>query len=144
MKFLIVKMWQYFHKNIFGYVIPCNDSLKTVSRVLTCPKNLSELEKAIERKSCYKWKHSCKSFEYHCVSNDWTNETIEVCAPSLLIIGGICAEFNTDRRSVRANYFTDCKKSFPACPDSYNSTTSYKYFGCFSNVTERRVTTLQK
>ncbi|XP_062591102.1 uncharacterized protein LOC134252632 [Saccostrea cucullata] len=127
----------------FGFGIPCKDSLTTVTRVWSCPKNTSELRKAVERKRCHDIKHSCKSFEYHCVINDWMNETIEACAPSLLIIGGRCAEFNTDKTSIRGNFLTDCKSSSPPCPSSYNSTTSYQYFGCFSNITNGRVTTLR-
>ncbi|XP_062599156.1 uncharacterized protein LOC134260615 isoform X1 [Saccostrea cucullata] len=127
----------------YGFVIPCKDSLATVTRVWSCPNNASELRKAAERKRCHDIKHTCKSFEYHCVINDWMNETIEVCAPSLLIIGGRCAEFNTDKTSIRGNYLTDCKSSTPPCPQSYNSTTSYKYFGCFSNIIKERVTTLR-
>ncbi|XP_062591103.1 uncharacterized protein LOC134252633 [Saccostrea cucullata] len=127
----------------YGFVIPCKDSLATVTRVWSCPKNTSELRKAVERKRCNDMKHSCKSFEYHCVINNWMNETIEVCAPSLLIIGGRCAEFNTDKASIRGNFLTDCKLSSPPCPISYNSTTSYKYFGCFSNIMNGRVTTLR-
>ncbi|XP_061186484.1 uncharacterized protein LOC133194554 [Saccostrea echinata] len=130
-------VWQNVNKNTFGYVIPCTDSLKTVSNVLSCPKNLSELKKAIERKSCYKWNHSCRSFEYHCVINDWTNETMEVCAPSLLIIGGICTEFNLDEMSIRGSFLTNCTAFDTPCPSVYRSTTSYKYSECYLNLQRR-------
>lgn len=53
----------------------------------SCPQNVKEWNEAAAKKGCKKLSHSCPSFEYHCVINAWGNETIEVCAPSLMIIG---------------------------------------------------------
>lgn len=53
----------------------------------SCPQNVNEWNEAAARKGCEKISHSCSSFVYHCVINAWGNETIEVCAPRLLIVG---------------------------------------------------------
>lgn len=55
----------------------------------SCPQNVDEWNEAASRKGCENISHSCNSssFEYHCVINPWGNETIEVCAPSLTIVG---------------------------------------------------------
>lgn len=63
----------------------CKDSATTARKVESCPHNVKEWKEAAARKGCEKM--TCSSFEYHCVINAWGNETIEVCAPRLLIIG---------------------------------------------------------
>lgn len=67
----------------------CIDSATaaTIRIVKSCPQNIKKWNEAAVRKGCEKIKHTCSSFEYHCVINAWGNETIEICAPSLMIIG---------------------------------------------------------
>lgn len=67
----------------------CIDSASaaTTRIVESCPQNIKKWNEAAVRKGCEKIKHTCSSFEYHCVTNAWGNETIEICAPSLMIIG---------------------------------------------------------
>lgn len=69
----------------------------TVTRVEMCPTNMSAYEEAAKKKNCLKIAEAqtCKSFEYHCVLNDYLNYAIEVCAPSLLIIGRCFSVHNT-------------------------------------------------
>lgn len=66
----------------------CNDnSAATAQIVKSCPQNHKEWIKAAARKGCEQMARFCSSFEYHCVINAWGNETIEVCAPKLQIVG---------------------------------------------------------
>lgn len=65
----------------------CHESTATVEVVSHCPKTLEEKAEATDRKSCSRIRHSCISFDYHCVLNVWGNETIEVCAPIRNIVG---------------------------------------------------------
>ncbi|XP_062599159.1 uncharacterized protein LOC134260618 [Saccostrea cucullata] len=113
-----------------GLDIACNDSLATVEPK-QCPRNKAERDVAAAKKNCGSLKNTCRSFEYHCVINEWMNGTIDVCAPSMIIQKGKCAEFSTGFKSIRINFLTDCKKYDPPCPESYNSTEAYKYDGCY-------------
>lgn len=67
--------------------VGCRDSLSTYKIVKLCPHNVNEWNEAVARKGCNKMTHQCSSFEYHCVINPWGNETVEVCAPRVLIVG---------------------------------------------------------
>uniref|UniRef100_A0A8W8MLL9 Uncharacterized protein n=1 Tax=Magallana gigas TaxID=29159 RepID=A0A8W8MLL9_MAGGI len=69
---------------VFVNSTECKDSAITVRKVESCPQNVKEWKEAAAWKGCEKM--TCSSFEYHCVINAWGNETIEVCAPRLLII----------------------------------------------------------
>lgn len=73
-----------------AYTLPCNASIHTIMRVTTCPLNISSFEVAAARKNCSSLavnSHRCSSFEYHCVLSDDLKYAIEVCAPSIRIIG---------------------------------------------------------
>lgn len=70
----------------------CKDSATTARKVESCPQNIDEWNEAAARKGCEKM--TCSSFEYHCVINAWGNETIEVCAPRLLIVGKNASIYN--------------------------------------------------
>lgn len=59
--------------------------------VVACPTSKQKWEKAADDMNCNKFAtgKNCKdkSNEYHCVINEYTNETLEVCAPSRIIFG---------------------------------------------------------
>ncbi|XP_078333623.1 uncharacterized protein LOC111099646 [Crassostrea virginica] len=75
--------------------------------------------------------------------NTWRNITVEVCAPTRLIVGKKCAEYNYLGVVVQRNDKVNCSK----CPNVYNSSQSYRYPECYQPVTtpdpltEPRVTT---
>lgn len=73
-----------------AFIRPCHASLKTVKRVAMCPSNDFFYERAARRKNCSSQAsdaEACTSFEYHCVLSDDLNYAVEVCAPSIIIIG---------------------------------------------------------
>ncbi|XP_062605555.1 uncharacterized protein LOC134267351 [Saccostrea cucullata] len=116
---------------------PCQASLPTVVSVIRCPKNKAEWENRSKRKDCSKLSQSCvkpEEFLYHCLINEYMNMTIEVCAPSVPILGQKCAEFNTVGAVVQDNFYTKCDDSDPPCPFTYNSTDMYKYQRCYSYI----------
>lgn len=108
----------------------CKDSAVTARIVKSCPQNVKEWNEAAAKKGCKKLSHSCPSFEYHCVINAWGNETIEVCAPSLMIIGNVCAEYSHGGKRIQRNGNAPCKK----CPNPYFSNESYNYQECYENA----------
>ena len=65
----------------------CMASTDTAKIVLECPQTRSAWEEAATNKNCSSIQNSCSSFVYHCVMNTWKNQTIEVCAPTQLILG---------------------------------------------------------
>lgn len=73
-----------------AFTKPCNASVQTVKRVAICPSSSSSYKKAVSEKNCSSIAGEaleCRSFEYHCVLSDDRKYAIEVCAPSILIIG---------------------------------------------------------
>lgn len=59
----------------------CSKSAETVCRVQKCPANQTEWDKAARRKDCSEIQkyNNCAKVEYHCLVNEFRNETIEVC-----------------------------------------------------------------
>lgn len=59
--------------------------------VVACPTSKQERETAAKNMKCNKFAagKNCKDKlnEYHCVINEYTNETLEVCAPNRIIFG---------------------------------------------------------
>lgn len=75
-----------------AFTAPCNVSVLTMMNVTKCPSTLSSYKEAAMKKNCLSWAsetQDCRSFEYHCVLSDDFQYAIEVCAPSILIIGKI-------------------------------------------------------
>lgn len=73
-----------------AFIRPCPASPKTVERVPMCPSNELSYERAARRKNCSSQAsdaEACQSFEYHCVLSDDLSYAVEVCAPSIKIIG---------------------------------------------------------
>uniref|UniRef100_A0A8W8MS33 Uncharacterized protein n=1 Tax=Magallana gigas TaxID=29159 RepID=A0A8W8MS33_MAGGI len=106
---------------------PFSDKVETVD---SCPQTAVEWKEATARKSCKNILHNCSSLEYHCVINAWQNETIEVCAPKVLIVGKVCAEFNFGGNRIQRNHNATCEK----CPVAYNSSNAFMYTECYEYV----------
>lgn len=73
-----------------AFTNPCNSSVQTVKRVERCPSSGASYKKAAKEKNCSSLAGKaleCQSFEYHCVLSDDRKYAIEVCAPSIKIIG---------------------------------------------------------
>lgn len=101
-----------------------------VEQVDSCPQTAVEWKEAAARKSCKNILQNCSSLEYHCVINAWKNETIEVCAPKVLIVGKVCAEFNFGGNRIQRNHNATCKK----CPKAYHSSNAFMYKECYEYV----------
>ncbi|XP_056015574.1 uncharacterized protein LOC125672979 isoform X4 [Ostrea edulis] len=122
-----------------AFTKPCNASLQTVSMVTECPTNQSSYEAAAGRKNCQPLLgqgSGCESLQYHCVLSEDLNSLVEVCAPSLNIIGHVCTMFSSKERSVKRIDDLSCKNvtGFTECPYSYNSTSAYKYQQCYTKA----------
>lgn len=65
-------------------------SQQTVTPVPKCPTNLSSYETAAKNKNCSflaEEAQGCEPLQYHCVLSEDLKYAIEVCAPSIYIIG---------------------------------------------------------
>lgn len=124
-------------KILDAFILSCNASLQTVRRVTKCPSNISAYEEAEEKKNCSSLApdaQTCQSFQYHCVLSDDLNYAIEVCAPSMYIVGYVCTKFSTIHKSIMRIDGFACNDSFTECPFGYHSTESFKYLPCYANV----------
>ncbi|XP_048771625.2 uncharacterized protein LOC125677557 [Ostrea edulis] len=121
---------------IFAVGEECIESNLTVKVVQGCPKTAAGWATAASKKGCSHIINNCGSFEYHCVTNAWQNETIEVCSRVINIVGNVCAEYSFGGRRIQRNKNAKCK----ACPAVYKSNESFKYSECYSQVYPRRET----
>nr|XP_022295682.1 uncharacterized protein LOC111105609 isoform X2 [Crassostrea virginica] len=117
-------------KVALGYVDPCNVSTSTMKVVSQCPTTDIDLQNAVQRKNCDAIPNTCSKFEYHCLRNWNSTALVEVCAPSIYFIGGVCGEYNVDAMSVRGTSHL-CRNFTPSCPDRYKSTHQFRYPGCY-------------
>nr|XP_022289671.1 uncharacterized protein LOC111101463 [Crassostrea virginica] len=108
---------------IFVNADECIVFKSTVKKVKSCPQTAEEWGNASDKKGCEKVNHS---FIYHCVMNTWRNETVEVCASAIRIIGNVCPEYNVGGCRIQRS-----KEPCGACPVSYNSSNSYLYQECY-------------
>lgn len=106
---------------------PLSDKVKTVD---SCPQTAAEWKEAAAGKNCKTTSYNCSSLDYHCVINAWMNETIEVCAPKVVIVGMVCAEFNFGGNRIQRHDNATCQK----CPTAYNSSDAFKYPECYEYV----------
>lgn len=72
----------------------CQEAVDSVTSVISCPTSEEEWESAVRRKNCHgtATQQTCaepETFLYHCVINEYKNETLEVCAPRRLMTGSI-------------------------------------------------------
>lgn len=126
-----------------AFTIPCEASLKTVKRVTRCPSDSITYDEAVKAKNCSAVAaeaQACSSFEYHCVLSEDYEYAVEVCAPSFLIIGGVCAMFNRYLKGILRIEGKNCKE----CPYNYSSTFAYQYAECYANITKYYRTEIQQ
>lgn len=73
-----------------SFIERCDASLLTVNHVSECPTDLTSYERAAKQMNCQNLAinfTSCKTFEYHCVLSEKLTSLVEVCAPSIGIVG---------------------------------------------------------
>lgn len=120
-----------------AFIVSCNASLQTVTRVTMCPSDLSAYEKAVRKKNCSSLApdiQTCQSFQYHCVLSDDLKYAIEVCAPSMIIIGHVCTKFSTRYGSIMRIAGFACNDSVITCPYGYNSTQAFLHTLCYAKI----------
>ncbi|XP_062579623.1 uncharacterized protein LOC134241614 [Saccostrea cucullata] len=115
----------------------CPATTRTIKKVDSCPTTEQEWIAASNLKKCYNladYKTCGKSLVYHCLLNEWWNETIEVCAPPWFM-SGFCPMFNTAEQRVIDNFNIDCSKfTNGSCPIRYLSSEAYKYQMCYKKI----------
>lgn len=73
--------------------IYCEEAVKSVKIVTSCPTSKTEWDIAAFRKNCsgIASRQNCVEkkgkFQYHCVINGMRNKLVEVCAPTRIIFG---------------------------------------------------------
>lgn len=120
-----------------AYILSCNASLQTITHVTMCPSDISAYEEAVQKKNCSSLApdtQTCQSFQYHCVLSDDFKNAIEVCAPSMLIIGHVCTKFSTRYRSIMRIAGFACNDSAITCPYGYNSTQAFLHTLCYAKI----------
>lgn len=121
-------------QNIF-----CEEAVKSVENVTSCPTSKTEWDIAALRKNCsgLASRQNCvnenEKFQYHCVINGKRNTLVEVCAPTRIIFG-YCVEFNVRGGVIQDQRSAPCNKTFPKCDNLYLSSDAYKYPDCFELV----------
>lgn len=111
----------------------CGVSGSTIQVVKNCPDSEDKWREAAVRKNCAAYGNQCsdpKRPVYHCLINEYINQTLEVCAYAQNIVLGYCTYYSGNR--ILPNFRTSCKKFvMNPCPDFYRSTEAYKYQGCY-------------
>lgn len=80
-----------FFKTLQARSDSCHISRSTVEIVEDCPNNEEQWKEAAIRKNCAAYASQCSEperLEYHCVINQFINQTIEVCAYAQNIVLG--------------------------------------------------------
>lgn len=121
-------------------------SLKSVPK---CPTLKENRDIAAKKKNCFevasrKQCSTAEKYKYHCVINSYRNETMEVCAHNLLILG-VCTEFNVAGGVLQGQNDVVCNDKFPKCDKIYNATDAYKYPDCYkliNNTRDNLITTM--
>lgn len=111
----------------------CNASRSTIQIVKNCPESEEKWREAAARKNCAAYSNQCsgpKRLVYHCLLNEYINQTLEVCAYAQNIVLGYCTYYSGNR--ILPNFRTSCKNFVKnPCPDFYRSTEAFKYQGCY-------------
>lgn len=119
----------------------CPEAVASANIVAFCPTSIAEWHIAARKKNCSKLaqRQKCSTVEkflYHCVINEYRNETLEVCAPSRIIFGH-CVEFNAAGGVIQEQISAPCNSTFPKCDTYYKSNSAYKYPECYSLIYKR-------
>lgn len=130
---LQIQVHLYKSENIY-----CQEAVASVALVTSCPTSKIEWDTAARKKNCSRIASQQKcapveKFQYHCVINGYSNETLEVCAPLRIIIGH-CVEFNQLGGVIQDQLLSPCNDTFPKCDGVYYSTAAYKYPDCYKLV----------
>lgn len=104
----------------------------TVKPVDSCPKSAQEYA---EKASIFNCPEMC---DYHCVLNTMRTSLVELCAPTKLINGKVCPEYNYKGGIVQRNVYAPCD----ACPEMYRSNETFKYIECITTTDDVTSTTL--
>lgn len=111
----------------------CDISRSTIQIVKNCPESEEKWREAAARKNCAAYANQCsdpKRLVYHCLLNEYINQTLEVCAYAQNIVLGYCTYYSGNR--ILPNFKTSCKEfENNPCPDFYRSTEAFKYKGCY-------------
>lgn len=119
--------------------IYCEEAVKSVKIVTSCPTSKTEWDIAAFRKNCsgIASRQNCvkknEKFQYHCVINGMRNKLVEVCAPTRIIFGH-CVEFNVRGGVIQDQRSAPCNKTFPKCDKIYPSSEAFKYPDCYELV----------
>lgn len=115
----------------------CDVTTYTVQVVNGCPDSEEKWNKAAERKNCSAYASQCgepNKLMYHCVINEYVNQTLEVCAYVQNIVLGKCTSYSISGNLIQQNSRTNCADFTNPCPVLYRSDQAYKYPGCYQLV----------
>lgn len=115
----------------------CDVTTYTVQVVNGCPDSEEKWNKAAERKNCSAYASQCgepNKLVYHCVINEYVNQTLEVCAYVQNIVLGKCTSYSISGNLIQQNSRTNCADFTNPCPVLYRSDQAYKYPGCYQLV----------
>lgn len=111
----------------------CDVSGSTIQLVKNCPDSEEKWREAAARKNCAAYANQCsdpKRLVYHCLLNEYINQTLEVCAYAQNIVLGYCTYYSGNR--ILPSFRASCKNFVKnPCPAVYRSTEAYKYQGCY-------------
>lgn len=119
----------------------CQEAVDSAKSVTSCPTSKAEWDDAARRKNCSSIASTqtcsdAEHFQYHCVINEFRNESLEVCAPSRIIFGS-CVEFNVAGGVIQDQWSAPCNETFPKCDTYYPSWNAYLYPDCYQLVSNR-------
>lgn len=123
----------------------CKEAVNSVNYVTSCPTSKEEWDIAATKKNCTEIakQQNCSpvdKFLYHCLSNEYNNALLEVCAPQRRIIGH-CVEFNVGGGFIQDTLTAPCSTTFPKCDlVHYMSSDAYLYPDCYERVIRRKTT----
>ncbi|XP_065923832.1 uncharacterized protein [Magallana gigas] len=120
----------------------CRKKFHSVEVVASCPTTKREFNIAVRRKNCtnlpFAVEKMCrKPFVYHCIINEFRNQTLEVCAPVKFIFD-YCTEFNVGGGVIQRHAQGRCNSVFPKCDKKYISSDAYKYPDCYELAYEHK------
>lgn len=120
----------------------CRNQFHSLDVVASCPTTKREFDIAARRKNCTRLSYAAdkmcrKPYVYHCVINEFRNQTLEVCAPTKLMFD-YCTEFNVGGGVIQRHAQGRCNSVFPKCDKQYISSDAYKYPDCYKLAYENQ------
>lgn len=113
----------------------CGVTRATTQVVDGCPDSEEKWKERAATKNCTAFASQCAEPErlvYHCVINQYVNQTLEVCAYAQNIVFGHCTSYSFGGNLILQNFRTNCSafKEKP-CPKYYRSDKAYNYPECY-------------